>query len=423
MIMEINSEGFKPISINSNPIKVLPGKKYQISTKVLGSKGTPFSAYFGVVFLNQKGEEVDRKIRWLNDFSGSENNVSLVTKAITDRLTIIYRINLETPVKSDSFFKLLPTEEVTIKQVESEQEKFDDLNYVPTRPRPKELSSEEESILESNLVWLLGSPRSGTSWLGLKLLSYQTNQIDHPHITEHLGTPHVGIMDLVIGRWVDRCKNNDGYFFNNQHKETWRYFLRKLILNRVFSQINDINHKIILKEPSVASGADLISECLPNSKFIILLRDSRDIIDSIIDAKKPSGFMTKMRDDPPISKDYRMKFIETRSKLWLKLIENLMNVYEKHSKNFRIIVKYEDLLKDTFGELKKIYKFLEIDISENKLKEIIEKYSFKNIPEKDKGVGKSARSATPGKWEEHFSDEEKELMQKIMGVTLKKIGY
>jgi len=42
-------------------------------------------------------------------------------------------------------------------------------------------------------------------------------------------------------------------------------------------------NKIIIKEPHGSLAADTISECLPNSKIIILLRDGRDVLDSEVD--------------------------------------------------------------------------------------------------------------------------------------------
>ena len=102
---------------------------------------------------------------------------------------------------------------------------------------------------------------------------------------------------------------------------------------------------------------------------------------------------------------------------------NLIKTYENHSKNKRFLVHYEDLRKNTLEELEKIYKFLEIDIKRNELEELVEKYSFENIPEKDKGEGKFARSASPGKWKENFTEEEKKLMSEIMGEKLKGLGY
>ena len=87
------------------------------------------------------------------------------------------------------------------------------------------------------------------------------------------------------------------------------------------------------------------------------------------------------------------------------------------------MVKYEDILKNTFGELEKLYKFLEIEISTQEIQKIVQKYDFKKIPEDQKGPGKFHRSASPGKWKEHFSEEEKNTLNVIMGDTLKKLGY
>jgi hypothetical protein len=73
--------------------------------------------------------------------------------------------------------------------------------------------------------------------------------------------------------------------------------------------------------------------------------------------------------------------------------------------------------------LKKIYEFLEIEISDKELTKIVEKSSFEKIPKGQRGSGKFARSATPGKWKENFSPEEQKIMTEIMSDTLKEMGY
>ena len=37
-------------------------------------------------------------------------------------------------------------------------------------PQIKELTEDEENILEKNIVWIFGARRSGNTWLGEKLL-------------------------------------------------------------------------------------------------------------------------------------------------------------------------------------------------------------------------------------------------------------
>ena len=101
----------------------------------------------------------------------------------------------------------------------------------------------------------------------------------------------------------------------------------------------------------------------------------------------------------------------------------MLQAYNSKPKKLRYLIKYENLKDDTFNELEKIYNFLEIEIDKGKLNEIIEKFSFENIPDDQKGKGKFNRSARPGLWKENFSDEEKKIMNEVMGVLLQKLGY
>jgi len=62
----------KTSAVNSKQILVKKGNKYQISIEFVGKKGQQFCAYFGVIFLDENGKEMERKIRWINDFSGTK---------------------------------------------------------------------------------------------------------------------------------------------------------------------------------------------------------------------------------------------------------------------------------------------------------------------------------------------------------------
>jgi len=211
-------------------------------------------------------------------------------------------------------------------------------------------------------------------------------------------------------------------FFSEKYAKTWKYFLRKLILNRIHAQLDDLTHKIIIKEPSGSLGSDIIASCTPNSKIILLLRDGRDVLDSILDALKGGGWETK-RGQVEISKEKRLEFLKQRAKIWNRLMKILMKTYDLHPKDHRILIRYEDLRNQTFSELKKIYEFLDINVSEEVLEKLIKKYNFENIPETEKGSGKFKRSATPGKWKESFDDEEKKVIENIIGDTLLELGY
>ena len=297
-----------------------------------------------------------------------------------------------------------------------------------------ELSKEQELTLEKNLVWLFGSPRGGTTWVASQLLSYQTIIINEPHIDEHLAMRAGEFLDKFVRR-IDNPQKNSEYFFSEKYKQVWKYYLKKLIIHRFYAQTNDLTHKTIVKEVAHFGSADILLDCLSNSKAIILLRDGRDVIDSLVDARSKEGWMTKSglkpitkvkentNEESFLPTPNRRVFVKNQSKAWVVRTENFLKAYNNTPTDLRYLVKYEELLKNTKNELKKIYEFIKIDILDSDLQKMVEKFNFKNIPEDKKGSGKFTRSATPGKWRENFDQDEKKIMNQIMGKTLQKLDY
>ena len=67
--------------------------------------------------------------------------------------------------------------------------------------------------------------------------------------------------------------------------------------------------------------------------------------------------------------------------------------------------------------------FLGINVEEDALNEILEKYDFAKIPEKMKGSGKVTRIALPGSWRKNLTNEEKILVNSILAPKLLDLGY
>jgi len=420
--INVELEEDQKYSVESNPFTVKKEKKYSATTEVTGIKGNPYTGYFAVIFLDENMKEIERKIHWLNDFSGIKKNIRIIFKVSCSNILLAYRINSETDILSKCKYALLPIQESSLEVVSSSTKEFFHSLHEYSLPRKKELTTDQEQKIEQNLVWIFSSHRSGSTWLSLQLLSYKTKSINELHISSHLATPEEGITDRTIRR-IDQMKNLPSYFFSNRYKGSWLYYLKKLILNRIFSEVNEVSKKIIIKEPGGVTGAsDVILQCLPKSKIIALIRDGRDVLDSFLDARQTNGFMTRI-GETPITSENRLQYIKSQSKVWVAYMEKLLETYNNHPKNLRYLVKYEDLLSNTNDELKKIYEFIEIDISDEELQKIVDKFCFKNIPPKEKGKGKFIRSATSGKWKENFTTEEIKIMTEIMQKMLKKLGY
>jgi len=411
--------GFAP---SSKPFKIESEKKYILSTKITGLKGKPYCAYFGVVLQNNS-KALGRRIKWINDFSGNEKSYSIVFKSPKEcnSLRILYRVNIETPIQSDCHFVFPKLDEISVTPIASNEEEDYELPSQYILPKPTELTSEQEDVLEKNIIWIFGSARSGTSWLGGQLLSYHTKFINEPLIGRHLGHTQAGRVGSV--RDIDFFSEDPHYFFSTRYKNTWAYYLRKLILNRIYAQVQTLSNKIVIKEPNGSVGADILSQCFSKSKIILVQRDCRDVIDSLIDARSKNSQFTKRFQTKPIPEKQRLHFIERKSNNLVKLMNILFRTYEQHDIKLKLMIKYEDLRNSTTDVLQKIYDFIDIKISKDELKNIINKFTFEKIPPDQRGSGKVKRSATPYKWKENFSSEEKEIMNKILVETLRKLGY
>lgn len=285
---------------------------------------------------------------------------------------------------------------------------------------PLVLTIDQESILERNLVWIFGSPRSGTTWLARKLLSHNTHTMDEPLIG-HILPIVTGDINAEVKMYVKQ-KSREDYFFSDKYIDLWEYHLRKLILNRIYGQFHTLSKKIILKEPNGALGSKIISECLPNSKIIILLRDGRDVVDSLLDARS-EGSWRAAEEGTVVTSEKRISFLKKAAKNWEVRMKVVMKTYETHNVDLKYILRYEDLRQKTSVELEKIYKFLDIEISRGQLEKIVTNSSFENIPSDKKGKGKSRRSATPGGWKNNFSENEKKIIEEIMKERLMQLGY
>ena len=277
-----------------------------------------------------------------------------------------------------------------------------------------DLTDEQYKELEKKMVWVFGSMRSGTTWLALKLLEHEDNiSWNEPFIGNNLNQMRHFAKDSQKGR--------SDYFFSDHHKNQLHKGIRRLILDRTYSQSGNIEKNIIIKEPSGSIGSDIIANCLPDSKMIFLLRDGRDIVDSMIDAHKPNSWWKELA--PIKNQEERIEKIKEYSEMWKTVTKMVQKAYDNHNSNLRLLVKYEDLIKNTLSELRKIYSFVGIDISGEELQKKIKKHSFSKIPESEKGSGKFARAASPGGWRKNFSEKEQKVMNKMLKDSLKKYDY
>ena len=300
-------------------------------------------------------------------------------------------------------------------------------------------------LVESQIVWILGSPRTGSTWL-LRLLAYPLTisgapagfsaprghrlgrdsviPVDELYFPVHL-TPQVG-SDFEEGTRPDPERflqnslraSHPSYFFSDEYAHSWRPEVRRLALARLRAQAergagrsaDDI--RIAIKEPNGSHGAGLLMSLFPLSRMIFLVRDGRDVVASLMRAYRPGGWQeaqgAKMRLDRP---ENRLVFVREMSRLWVLRMEAVERAYRAHSVAHRFELHYEEMTSEPQRALGRILSWMGISRSNADMVSALE-------------AGAADRPVkTSGTWRETLSAKEQDLATSIMGFKLRELGY
>jgi hypothetical protein len=318
----------------------------------------------------------------------------------------------------------------------------------------------DDEELESKLVWIFGSPRTGSTWL-LEMLCHPLEAkrseplgfswpedwrdpvpalaVDEFLISSHLA-PHQGRVVDILGAPFPATLNGlfgrrSSYAFSTEFEDVWRPEARRLTLVRLHAIIEraraaglpvvDGLPVLVIKEVNGSHAADLIMSLFPRSKLIFLLRDGRDIVDSLLDANSPDGWLTRsgLGRGGFETDEERLEWVRDMCRNWAARINVCSRAYELHDPDLRRRVRYEDLLAETQRELGDLAGWIGLPSDAPRIEEIVGSHSFSVVPEHLRGSGKRRRAATPGRWRESLTDQEQEVAFQIMGSRLEELGY
>jgi hypothetical protein len=301
-------------------------------------------------------------------------------------------------------------------------------------PTPRQAPSVADR--EDRLAWILGSSRSGSTWL-LRMLAELRSvvSLDDPHLGHHLGVwrpialawaDREAVPDLTI--LPDLKRDKPDYFFSDRYRHVWLPALRDLVVTRFDAEVSDKAREqairdpfVVVKEPG-SHAADIIMSMFPRSGLIFLLRDGRDVVDSWLDAYKPGSWALE-GGAYPVGDESRLAFIRWQSSVWLYRTELVQRTFAAHDPSRRVLIRYEDLRQDPAGVLERICSSMSIDAEPDRLREVADRHAFVRAPGEQRGSGKAMRFAEPGRWRLNMNGTEEAAMLEIMGEKLAELGY
>ncbi len=276
-------------------------------------------------------------------------------------------------------------------------------------------------IKAENIAWIFGTGRTGSTWLGQMMDEMEGQAVwREPLVGALFGNLYYDRAKHLIG------KKGKHYILGDGYRDSWLDSIRTFVLKEAagrFPEVAGPNKYLVVKEPNGSRGAPLLMEALPESRMILLIRDPRDVTASIVDAKRTGGWQYENRREwkrkSAVDKDPDT-FVRRRANSYLEGIGFAKQAYDAH-RGRKVLVKYEDLRADTLGTMKRIYSTLEIPVDEQELVRAVEKHSWENIPEEEKGEGKFYRKATPGGWREDLTPEQVQTVEKITAPLLNEL--
>ncbi len=281
------------------------------------------------------------------------------------------------------------------------------------------LKKREGAVDPGRMVWIFGSGRSGSTWLRSMM-----GALEGAGVWEE---PMVG---RLFGEFYARAPRENrasaDFVMGDPIRKGWIRSIRNFVLDGAGYSNPRLGPEgyLVIKEPNGSVGAPLLMEALPESRMILLVRDPRDVVASVLDAATEGGWLYESRGGKTGTRRGKAgrrpnSFVRERANVYRRGVESAWRAYEAH-KGPKVLVRYEDLRADTLGEMRRIYSVLGIPVQDEDLRRAVEKHSWENVPEGEKGRGKFYRRGTSGGWKEDLTPRQVEVVENTTASLLER---
>ncbi|WP_347272945.1 sulfotransferase [Candidatus Kuenenia sp.] len=327
-------------------------------------------------------------------------------------------------IEASCEFKIGQTNSIQPNKGDSKVSKSNDITNVVTKK-----TKTKGDYTGHNLVFIVGCPRSGTTWLQ-RLLAC------HPKIRSGQESD---VFDMFIGpqlrAWrycLDYKQSGRPVGLSSYLRESeYLSALRQYMMNLLEPMIGNLQEGEVFveKTPSHALFIPEIMEMLPECKIIHVLRDVRDVVASLLAASKSWGQYWAPKD------------AHSAATMWVQHVQAVRDSTKKLSSTQFYELRYEDFVNDTENILIDVSSFLNLQwpseslriaISDNRV-EKAKKDGGTPIPIRGElgsllgPVTKEpegfVRKGQPGSWKDELSSQDLHAISRIAQATMLHVGY
>jgi hypothetical protein len=268
-------------------------------------------------------------------------------------------------------------------------------------------------------VFLLGCPRSGTTWL--QLLLYQHPEVNTLQET-HLFAWYVSTLYKIFQTDRDNVRKRNVGISEIISKEKFDKILSEFVETILFKNrlILDTCEVVVEKTPDHVKHWKIINRLIPDALFIHIIRDPRSVVASMLAAKKQWGSETAPFGGA-VGAAYR----------WVNDVAIGLELRLIHERYYE--TKYEILKTNGPKELQKIFNFIGVSSEEllcNKIYDSCQISKLKNLNRKiispwdlSKEPKQFFRNGEIEGWKQDLNDSDIRIIEFISKSIMDTLGY
>jgi Sulfotransferase family len=210
-------------------------------------------------------------------------------------------------------------------------------------------------------VFIVGAPRSGTSWIQKLLL-------EHPLCCGGQETSFFRAFGPAIKTYDDtgRSRRKAGLHFYWSEADLFGHLhdMWTTTTESTVAAAPDAKH-FIEKTPDHSFWVRQIVRLLPDSRFIFVVRDSRSVACSMVAASTKDW-----------GKHWAPTDLVVAAKRWKAYVTAAYQALSELPAEQWMTVHYEDLIQETAAQLRRLYDFVGVDATDDRVHEAVARNSF-----------------------------------------------